>query len=64
MSERSAYLRDQAEKCRLHADRMTDAETIEQLRKLAVAYIERAARVDNAGIEDNGIEGGGDEDNA
>jgi hypothetical protein len=51
MSERSAYLRDQAEKCRWHADRMTDAETKEQLRKLAIEYIERAARVENTGIE-------------
>jgi hypothetical protein len=52
MSQRSAYLRDQAEKCRWHADRMTDAEIREQLRKLAIEYIERAARVDNTGIED------------
>jgi hypothetical protein len=50
MSERSAYLRDQAEKCRWHADQMTDAETMEQLRKLAVEYIERA-RLDETGIE-------------
>ena len=51
MSERSTYLRDQAEKCRWHADRMTDAETREQLRKLAIEYIERAARVENTGTE-------------
>jgi hypothetical protein len=31
---------------------MTDAEIREQLRKLAIEYIERAARVDNTGIED------------
>jgi hypothetical protein len=56
MSERSAYWRDQAEKCRWHADRMTDVETMEQLRKLAIEYIERAARDDNSGIEETGIE--------
>jgi hypothetical protein len=43
MSQRAAYLRDQADKLRWYADRMTDAETKEQLRKLAREYIERAA---------------------
>jgi hypothetical protein len=48
MSERSAYLRDQAEKCRWHADQVTDVETMQQLRKLAIEYIERA-RLDDTG---------------
>jgi hypothetical protein len=39
-SERSIYLRDQAAKCRRHADHMTDTETQEQLRKLAAENIE------------------------
>jgi hypothetical protein len=43
MSERSIYLRDQADKLQSYADHMTDAETKEQLRKLAAKYIERAA---------------------
>ena len=47
MSERSIYLRDQAAKCRWHADQMTDAETQEQLRKLAAEYIERAAEIES-----------------
>jgi hypothetical protein len=46
MSERSVYLRDQAAKCRWHADQLTDAETQEQLRKLAAEYIERAAKIE------------------
>jgi hypothetical protein len=46
MSERSSYLRDQAAKCRWHADKLTDAETQEQLRKLAAEYIERAAMIE------------------
>jgi hypothetical protein len=50
--QRAAYLRDQADKCRWHADHMTDAEIKEQLRKLAVEYIERAALVESAEIED------------
>jgi Uri superfamily endonuclease len=48
MSERAAYLRDQADKCRWHADHLTDAETKVQLRKLASEYIERAAKLDKA----------------
>jgi len=46
MPERSVYLRDQAAKCRWHADQLTDAETQEQLRKLAAEYIERAAKIE------------------
>jgi hypothetical protein len=43
MSQHAAYLRDQADKLRWHADQMTDVEIKEQLRKLAIEYIERAA---------------------
>jgi hypothetical protein len=43
MYQRAAYLRDQADKLEWHAAQMTDAETKEQLRKLAIEYIERAA---------------------
>jgi Uri superfamily endonuclease len=46
MSARSIYFRDQADKLRWHADHLTDAETKEQLRKLAREYIERAARAE------------------
>jgi hypothetical protein len=46
MSERSIYLRDRAVKCRWHAERMTDSETKDRLRKLAAEYIERAALAD------------------
>ena len=51
MSERAAYLRDEAEKCRWHAERITDAETKEQLHKLAREYIERAAQAEIKGKE-------------
>jgi hypothetical protein len=43
MTQRAAYLRDQADKLQWHAAQIRDAETKEQLRKLAVEYIERAA---------------------
>ena len=46
MSERSSYLRDQATKCRGHADSMTDLETQAALRALAAEYIERAAEIE------------------
>jgi hypothetical protein len=46
MSERSIYLRDQAIKCRHHADHLTDAETQAQLRKLAREYDEKAAQIE------------------
>jgi hypothetical protein len=42
MPERTAYFREQAGKLQWHADHMADAETKEQLRKLAIEYIERA----------------------
>ena len=47
MSERSIYLRDQADKCRRHADVLTDVETQTQLRKLAAEFIEQAEAIEN-----------------
>jgi hypothetical protein len=47
MSERSVYLRDQADKCRWHANKISDAETQERLRKLAAEYIESAAEIES-----------------
>jgi hypothetical protein len=47
MSERSIYLRDQADKCRRHANAMSDAQTQEELRKLAGEYVVRAAAIEN-----------------
>jgi hypothetical protein len=46
MSERSIYLRDQADKCQRHAAAMTDARTQEELRKLAAEYVVRAAEIE------------------
>jgi hypothetical protein len=46
MSERSIYLRDQADKCRRHATAMTDPLTQAELRKLAIEYTERAAEIE------------------
>jgi hypothetical protein len=46
MSERSIYLRDQAIKCRHHADRLTDGETQALLRKLAVEYDAKAVEIE------------------
>jgi hypothetical protein len=47
MSERSIYLRDQADKCRQQADTLSDAQTREELRKLAAVYVARAAVIEN-----------------
>jgi hypothetical protein len=47
-SSRPSYLRDQAEKCRWHAGKITDAETQAELLKLAAEYIERAAAIERA----------------
>jgi hypothetical protein len=47
MSERSAYFRDQAEKCRGHAASMTDDEIRQQLRVLAAEYIMRAVMIES-----------------
>jgi hypothetical protein len=49
MTERSVYLRDQADKCQRHASALTDAFTQAELRRLAVEYIERAAEVGDRG---------------
>jgi hypothetical protein len=46
MSERSIYLRDQAAKCRAHANSMTDAETQTALRKLADKYVTQAVVIE------------------
>jgi Uri superfamily endonuclease len=46
MSERSIYLRDQADKCRWHADHMSDASTQAELRNLAADYILRAVAIE------------------
>jgi hypothetical protein len=47
MSERSIYLRDQADKCREHAGKISDTRTREELRKLAAVYIARAVVIEN-----------------
>jgi hypothetical protein len=47
MSERSIYLRDQADKCRWHAQNIGDAETQEALRNLAAEYVERAIQIES-----------------
>src|SRR5258706_5933227 len=47
MSERSIYLRDQADKCRQHASTVSDTQTREELRKLAAVYIARAVVIEN-----------------
>jgi hypothetical protein len=52
MSKRAIYLLDQADKCRWHADRMTDAETQAELRKLADEYVVRAAEIEGGEIKD------------
>jgi hypothetical protein len=51
MSEHSIYWRDQADKCRWHADRIMDSETKDRLLKLAAEYIERAVQVDRTETE-------------
>jgi hypothetical protein len=47
MSERSIYLRDQADKCLQHANAIGDARTREELRKLAAVYIARAEQIES-----------------
>jgi hypothetical protein len=47
MSERSIYLRDQADKCRRHASDLSDAYTQTELRKLADEYIARAVVIES-----------------
>jgi hypothetical protein len=51
MSQRSVYLRDQANKCQGHAAALNDPYTQAELRRLAVEYIERAAEIEAAEIE-------------
>jgi hypothetical protein len=46
MSPRSIYFRDQADACWQLAIQLTDAETKEHLRKMAVELIERAAEIE------------------
>ena len=46
MSPRSIYFRDQADACWKLAILLTDAETQEQLRKMAIELIERAAEIE------------------
>jgi hypothetical protein len=47
MSERSVYLRDQADKCRWHASHIGDLETQVELRELADEYIVRAEDIES-----------------
>jgi hypothetical protein len=47
MSERSLHLRDQAEKCRQHANNLGDTQTQEELRKLATEYVARAVEIES-----------------
>jgi hypothetical protein len=49
MSERSIYLRDQADKCGGHARAITDPYTRAELQKLAAEYIVRAAEIESEG---------------
>jgi hypothetical protein len=52
MSPRSIYLRDQADKCRWHANNVGDSETQERLRKLAAKYVAEADDIESQ--ESNG----------
>jgi len=49
VSESAEYFRDQADKCRAHADRLTNAETRDQLLVLAAEFILRAVKIENEG---------------
>jgi len=51
MSRKSIYLRDQAAKCRSHADLLTDVYTQGELRRLAVQYVERAAEIEGREVD-------------
>jgi hypothetical protein len=51
MSPRSIYLRNQADKCRWHANKIGDSETQRELRKLAAEYIARAVEIESVEIE-------------
>jgi hypothetical protein len=47
MSERSTYLRDQAAKCRPHADSLTDVQAQAELRKMAAEYVAQAVVIES-----------------
>jgi len=47
MSPRSIYLRDQADKCRWHANNIGDSETQDRLRKLAAEYVVQADEIES-----------------
>jgi hypothetical protein len=51
MSERSTYLRDQADKCQRHAAAITDPQTQTELRKLAAEYVVRATQLEQEHTE-------------
>jgi hypothetical protein len=46
MSSRAVYLRDQAAKCRWHANNVDDPETKAQLQELAAEYIVQAIEIE------------------
>jgi hypothetical protein len=46
MSDRSIYLRDQAAKCRWHANNIGDTQTQVALRKLAAVYVAEAEDIE------------------
>jgi hypothetical protein len=46
MSPRAVYLRDQAAKCRWHANNVDDPETRVQLQELAAEYIVQAVETE------------------
>jgi hypothetical protein len=47
MTECATHLRDQAEKCRLHAKYIGDDQTKEALRTLAAEYVARAEEIES-----------------
>ena len=55
MSERSIYLRDQAEKCEWHARQMTSPETVAELRQLAADYNSEAADIESKEAAEGGL---------
>ena len=46
MSQRSIYLRDQAEKCEWHASQMTSPDMIADLRRIAAGYLIEADEIE------------------
>jgi hypothetical protein len=53
MSERSIYLRDQAQKCMRRGAALTDEYTQQQLRNLASQYIVEAAEIESKEADAN-----------